>query len=243
MVSGIAGNRKGIALEAIRCSTVTDRGAGKTLAARDRFAGIAALEERDVVPRGIARGGDGQRVEVAGLQVARQPLEVDHPDQQVVQRRGVEQGLRLPAHQPAQAGAAQPPGGVAERAAGIDAIDLRRLEAAPDQRQARHGVEEFVGPRCEHGRIDGPGGRSGEDPEGVGVGRPAAVEQHATDAGQHADLVGGARAAAGEDQADRGWSGCGRRDWGDWAHGRGHRCVPIVSGFWPAVNRRPSTRR
>ena len=74
-----------------------------------------------------------------------------------------------------------------------------RRGSSPTRRTRSDRGVEVVGAAGERGRVDRAGRGAGDDRERV-VGRRAALAPDARNRVQHADLVGGARAAAGEDQ-------------------------------------------
>jgi len=140
-------------------------------------------------------------------------VEVDHLRQQRVQRRVVQQRARTqlahardrPAHghhrEPARAGADH-----AERVGAIDLLDMHVLPHPHELGDAGVGV---VGVGGQRGRVERAGRGAGQHRIGV-AGRRPGLAPDAVHGAQHADLVGGASAAAREDQASGGCSLHGR---------------------------------
>ncbi|MNZ89109.1 hypothetical protein D3C78_1080150 [compost metagenome] len=186
--------------------------------------------EAHMFARAVARGGDGQRAQMA---LGDQPGQARQRHQIALQQRGqrrvVQQGARAhgaPAGQgPAQRQQAQPARAAAQHAQRIGVVDAVGVQMAPGAGDLPHGVVEMVGAAGQGGGIDGAGRRARENGKGVGPMALAAVAPDLGNGFEHADLVGGAGAAAGEQQAHgRGDDGQGRSGQGA-AVGRGRESV------------------
>ena len=125
--------------------------------------------------------------------------------QQLGQRRVVEQRARprpAPARDhPADRQHRQPARAAADHAERIGAVDLLGVEVlATPARGASTARVEVVGAAGQRRGVDGAGRGADDDRKRVAA-RRAAFAPHSRDRPQHAHLIGGARAASGEDQA------------------------------------------
>ena len=175
------------------------------LAARPRRQIGAALVEGDVLARAVARRRQRQRMQLARAQHAWQAVEVDDARQQLGQRRVVEQRFRPRApparHRPTDRQHRQPTRAAANHTQRIGAVDLLGLEVLPHLHQHLHRRVEVVGMAGERGSVDGAGGSADDDAEGIARTRCVGLAADARNGAQHANLVGGARAASGKNQA------------------------------------------
>ena len=203
MSRATAGKTNGIADDASRCGIVI---AVRTAIRCERVHGTmssSGVVEGDVQSRAVARRGDGERMQMPFGHDAVQPAGVDELAEQLLERRVVEQRARpgaAPARDhPADRHHRQPARAGADHAERIGAVDLLGAEVLPDVDEPGDGLVEGVGTARQRGGVDRAGRRAGDDGKGV-AGGGAAVAPDLRDRLQHADLVGGARAAAGENQ-------------------------------------------
>ena len=186
-----------------RGEDVLDRdrcGTGQPLGARPRRDRLAALEIGDVLARGIARCRDGERAQLTVLDAARDALRVDQTVQQRIERAVVEQRARMGAHDPAHGHRGEPVRGVAERAQGIGAVDVARVQRGPGLEHGGDGHAGIVAAAGERRGVDRPGRGAADDRVGIAGRRPAVLDEDLPDRVQHADLVGGPGSAAHQDQ-------------------------------------------
>ncbi len=176
---------------------------GHALRAQPGLEGPGGLTEGDMLAAAVGRAGDGQRAKVALAQQFGQSIEVHHPLHQLGQGAVVEQRARsraAPARDgPAQRQHRQPARTGAHHAEGVGAIDLVGAEVAPDVHDTGHREVEAVGVAGQRGSVDRASRRAGNDAERV-VARCAGFAADTRHGLEHPDLVGRARAAAGEHQ-------------------------------------------
>ncbi|MNZ92201.1 hypothetical protein D3C78_1112170 [compost metagenome] len=183
------------------------RGDGQPQIAVPRLDGRVRLVEGQVFAAGVARRRDGQRRQRAAFQVGAQMIEVQHPAQQRLHGAVIQQRLRPFARQPrihpSQRQQAQPAHTRAYQARRVGAVDHVGIERRPQPANAAHAQVRAVGAAGQRGGVDRARRRAADDVKGVTeAGLPVRVQQ-LHDGAEHTDLVGGARAAPRQDQADR----------------------------------------
>jgi hypothetical protein len=156
-----------------------------------------ALHPGHGLPGGVVEGGQGDRLEVASLEVVgdADDFAVDHRHgalDHVLERPRVDQAahLRRRCH-PARGQARHPAREMPCQRRRIGAEDVARVQAPPDGAQLRRRGAQGVRMGGEEGGIDAACRDAADD-------REAQLRQVARDAAQHPRLVGAARAAAGE---------------------------------------------
>ena len=108
--------------------------------------------------------------------------------------------------QPAQRQQGQPTGAGAQHAERVGAVHLAGMKVAPDLGDAAHRGIEVVRAAGQGASIDGAGRGAGNDRKRVGLRRVRRSScAMSAMASSTPDLVGGARAAAGEQQAGPAW--------------------------------------
>jgi len=177
---------------------------GDALGAHPGLPLLVGLIEGDVVARGVAGPGHGQRVDVALGQHVVQSIHLDPLGEQAAQRRVVEQAARARAapavQRPAQRHHRQPLRAGADHSQRIGGIDLVDVDVLPDVHQPVDRGAEVVGLAGQRGSVDRAGGSAGNHLEGVVAGG-AGVAPELRDGREHADLIGRASPPSGKDEA------------------------------------------
>ena len=186
---------------------------GDRLAHRDALRAVPGLHaglvvvEGHVHPGAVARGRHGQRLQVALAHHVLQPLDRHQLGEQFAQRAVVEERARagMPplGQHPADRQHGEPARAGLDDAKRIGAVDLIDAEVGPGVDQRGQRLIEVVGTTGERGRVDGTG-RGAGDHVGGGARRAVAVAPDARDGLEHTNLVGRARAAAGQDESRHG---------------------------------------
>ena len=162
-----------------------------------------ALHEGVASTRVVARRRDRDGEQVSLLDRVGDPQGIEVLGHERVERRGVEERLR---HGAADEAAEHHVAHEAERAARerprVGAEHLVHPETGPQVGEGSRRLAEVRAARRHHGPVDGPGGRAGDDPEGQ---RSVAHSGQLADASQHPGLIGSARAAGREDEAEHGY--------------------------------------
>ena len=220
--SGVAGNRKGMALEAIRCSMVSGwnsaRRPGRFQISREAV--TARVAEGPVHAGAVAGSRHGHGVDRLGLQRVVDALQRHRVVQRVDQAHGVEDGAMVmrvapQAEHRGQAAEAHP-------ARHVQLIDIGRTQAPPEALQFVEGRQSFRGDTGQVGHVQ-RAGRCADQHLEREVGRAAGFQpEHGAQGLQHAHLVRGAGAAAHQHQGVDGAAGArqARMDDGAKAHGR-----------------------
>src|SRR3954468_5839328 len=154
----------------------------------------AALEEGHALAGGVARGGYAHGVERAGVEVQPDFFGRDILFQEGAQGRVVEKGHRVAPRHEHRGG--EPACAALHDAPGVGAIDVVAVHALPERKEPRHRAGEVICRGGEACYVDGAGRGPGEDWKRVARGSAEDVAHRL----EHARLVGGARAAAGEHQ-------------------------------------------
>ncbi len=210
-------NRKGMERLAIKWSKVScTRAPLRNTRAQGSIGGGGGVKSHRI-RIGVARGADADRLQMLLVQAARDAVEVQLLAQQIPQRRVVEQRMRR-MHQPAAGDERQHPvQSGPQHAGGVRLEHLVHAKIAPHSFDGIHRAPEVRRVRGERDGADGAGGGPGDD----GKRTRGTAPQQFRDALEHADLVGGARAAARQHQAQvrarrraRRWYACATARWG-----------------------------
>ena len=207
MSSATAGKTNGIADDASRCGTVIAARTAMPLRARPRHDVVERVVEGDVQARAVARRGDGERVQMALAHHPRAGARCRPA------RRAARRAASCRAASAAARGAsARSPSRSTSSSASARRCGSRRANrrgrparrgSSPRRRPARRRAVEVVGAAGERRGVDRAGRGAGDDRERDCRSTAPLLAADLRDRLQHADLVGGARAAAGEHQPGR----------------------------------------
>ena len=162
--------------------------------------GPGACVEGDRVRLGIAGRADADRLQVLLVHAARNAVEIEVFAQQLPQRRVVEQRARR-MHQPASGEQREDPvKSRLEHARKIRLDHVMHAKLPPHLLDGIHRMPEMRRVRGNRDGAHGPGRGAGDDRKGVA----GAATQELGDTLEHADLIRGARTAAGQYQTEQG---------------------------------------
>ncbi|MNZ86363.1 hypothetical protein D3C78_1051820 [compost metagenome] len=169
--------------------------------AQPGFDGAAALVEGHRLAGLVAKGGHRDGAQLLGGQGVGDTVQVQVRLQQPAQWAAVqERHWRRAAH--AQQVVGDEAAGLTDHTGPIAADDQVAAEVLPEGGEPLYGIVEMGGAAGQGDGVDGAGGGADDDRERV----VRASGQQLGDAGQHADLVGSAGAAARKDKTGyRGW--------------------------------------
>ncbi|MCY1441402.1 hypothetical protein D9M71_577160 [compost metagenome] len=165
------------------------------------FDGRPTLVESHRLPRLVAKRRHRDGTQVALADRGGNPGEIHLALQQMAQRTAVEQSHRLTLAQTEQAMSDETKR-LADHSGPVGTVHLAGAKALPDPGQALDRLAETQGAAGQPDGIDGA--RRGTDDHRERVLR--ALRQQFGDGRQHADLIGGTRPAAGQDQAGDGFA-------------------------------------
>jgi len=154
------------------------------------------VKECDGLAGGVAGRGDRQGLDRPGREALRDALQRDRPGEQFPQGARVEQRTRRRQQPAARQHRQEPVQARPQHRARIRAHHLVEVEIRPHALQHRHARRKAVAAGSQCRRIERARGGSHQDVERA----RRVVRQPLADRPQHADLVGGTRATAGENQ-------------------------------------------
>ena len=192
-----AGKMNGIAALAISTSTSIFAPHAGPAHARPLLRGRRRLEERHCAPGRVTGRRDGERLDAPCLDICSDALERDGAQQQVPQRRGVEQRARGRQQPAAGRNGQHPVQARAQHRRRIGPDHLLDAESCPDVLEHLHRGPEMLRPCGERGGVQRSGGSPHQHFE-----RARRVRRHPVgDRTEYADLVRGPGAAASQNQS------------------------------------------
>ena len=199
---GAGGNTNGIALDASRCGTPSDRAHADPLRALPQFDLGARLAKRHRHPAAIAHRGDRERIERAAVERRLHVGQRHRALQKPRERRVVEQARR-PAMPPRRNERDEPARARSREMHRVGAVDVARVQLAPQIAQARRGAPKSWAPAAIAAALIAPADVPVTTVNGNGACPPAAIRR--SRAGRRPDRRRGRRRRTARSRASVAW--------------------------------------